>query len=42
MPMPIRADENLEPIQRASLDELCSLQVDRLRRRGEVRQSVTE
>jgi hypothetical protein len=38
----MRADEDLEPIQRASLDELRSLQVDRLRRRGEVRQSVTE
>jgi len=31
MPKPIRADENLEPIQRASLDELRTLQVDRLR-----------
>ena len=30
MPKPIRADENVEPIERASLDELRALQLDRL------------
>jgi len=31
MPKPITADTNVEPIERASLDELRALQLDRLR-----------
>ena len=31
MPKPISADRNAEPIEHASLDELRSLQIDRLR-----------